>query len=520
MRISWLRLGGVNYNKFMKIQADLKELILSMLINVNNIEIDNTIFNEYLDYESNRIKNIDYYYVLHPLHNFKLFRIYFLFCMNAFINKCITIKSPFTGKIISTNNYFILTEDNGSGQPRTICNYYFNNEKLIVGFNLGLSASDGKGGGGPMHLGLTYVVNLQNKQILNIGQSQYQVEIESEYFKSLLNVASNFYETFQPPKSMFVYGMQQNIGHNMQNELTGLYLLDSHNVLKHVDTVLLGHSDAFDAKYIFEKYIKDIQTKYNLNEYHGVWKKGVCLSYNHTFISNRVVNYLRSHFETRMLCDNTNEDIQRIKEDVEYIRKIHCPVLHIVVRLSVYHIVKQDECFTYIINKLLLKYPNLFILFDGFIGHSNNKNTDLAMGCYDTSYSNSKAQHMELVKNITQNIKTQNFRSLIGMPYYSILQYTDLSTVSLSHIGSGGTVSYSISKPDVIYVGRRDCYDYMGCNLIIIENTPHQECIDNKYIEYDDKHNISKIDKDVVLSRLEKYVQANNEKYLVRTESV
>jgi hypothetical protein len=426
--------------------------------------------------------------------------------MNAFINKCITIKCPFTNKIISTNNYFILTEDNGNGQPRTICNYYFANERLIVGFNLGLSAINGKGGGGPMHLGLAYVVNLHNKKILNIGQSQYQVEIESEYFKSLINVANNFYETFQQPKSTIVSGMQQNIGHNMQNELTGIYLLDAHNVLQHIDTVLIGHSDVFDAKCIFEKYIKDIQTKYNLNEYHGVWKKGVCLSYNHTFISNRVVNYLRSHFETRMLTDNTNEDVQRIKEDAEYIKKTHCPILHVSVRLSSYRVINQDEFFIYIINKLVLKHPNIFILFDGFTGHSNNKNTELAMGCYNTSYSDSKAQHIDLVKKITQNINTQNYRSLIGLPYYYILQYTDLSTASLSHIGSGIMISYSMSKPNYVYFGRKDCSAYLESDLIVLEYTGCHECVDNKYIEYDDKHNISNIDKDVVLSRIEKYL--------------
>jgi hypothetical protein len=51
MKVSWLRLGGVNYNNFVKIESDLEQLIRSMLINANNLEINNTIFNEYLDYE-------------------------------------------------------------------------------------------------------------------------------------------------------------------------------------------------------------------------------------------------------------------------------------------------------------------------------------------------------------------------------------------------------------------------------------------------------------------------------------
>jgi hypothetical protein len=495
MRIGWLRTAGKSM--FKKSMMRLDEFVQSVFINVNNIHIDDTIFNEYLQYEDT-IKELK----ADPLFDCKSFQTYFIFCMNSFMNKSITIKSPFGNEIITTNEYFILNEDTGGLFPRSICNYYFRKENVILGMSLGVAGNSDKSGCGPMHLGVQYAINLRDKLILECLNTQYELNENSLYFNQLINAVKNYRVIQTPPKSTTITGFQTNIGHNMINSMTGLFLMDIFNVIKYIDNIIIGPLDIFDSKYIYEKYTTNISHKHSLDEYNGVWNKGVVLSYYHFFLSSKFNSYIRTHFNSSMTKNENRLHIDDTLNNVHSIRNTYYPIINIVLRVEKDYLPSQSRVISSIINKLVIDYPNAFILLDGLCNYSTkDANLNLPADLNGHTLAELHMSYNNLVKDISNNITSQKYKSLIGLPYYEILHYTDIATACLYQTSSGTTIAEFISRKNGIHFGRRNGQIFIAMEKIIIEQYPNTKYIDDKYCSYDN-NKLSNIDTDVILKEL------------------
>jgi hypothetical protein len=341
--------------------------------------------------------------------DYTLYRLYLSWIYDSINNKKISITSPITNKVIYTDKYFITTNyaDN-SPSKYSICNYYFENDKILLGLGLGT-------GNNPQETSMLYMYCIDSNKILydwiNYSYQTFITTTLPPILKFLDNniILHNF--EIMDSKVTTIYGFINNMGHMLFNDYTGLYLIDSFGIPAKIDEVITGPYDIFDIKHYFTQfkhiYINNIDSIDTLNFKIG---KGVLFKYGHFHILDNTIDFLKQNLLKYTLIENDyNKEHQLAQAHSDFIKTKYFPIINIVLRKGDFEMNNQIDVISDLINLIIIKYPNAFFYLDGFV--KNNKN-DLLVGInFNDTSTHVCNTYIDLVDNITKKINTTNYMS-------------------------------------------------------------------------------------------------------------
>jgi len=410
-------------------------------------------------------------------YNLRNHELYYYWIEKMINEKCMTIKSPKTGKLISTNKYFILSYPVDNTEfLYSIANYYFIDENIVVGIGLGTGSSLAG-----MQTRVLYIYNHEDFTLHYSYDSydvdKFKIEKLPIIIKSMM--AMNIMEDLNnnQPEIVTWYGYHNNMGHNLFNDITGLYILDKTGLINKIDKIYIGENDPF----YFHEYFKTLKDVGEITERKTIvngeiiYGCGIVFKYNHYFISNDCVEFMGKFWEKSLVA---NRNIKKIRNEVDIIRNRYerYPIINIVLRAGHSIIENQVEFYTELINKILAIYPNAFFFFDGFCSNPYiDSNTILQQhGGRNISCADFIKDYTDVYNQIVNNVWIKSgfdkdfcevrYKSLIGLYSNEIQEYLKGTDYAIYHIGSGCTISGWLCNIPGYQFGRINTHMYKRCD--------------------------------------------------------
>jgi hypothetical protein len=471
-------------------------------------------------YDDNKIFKLSNFYNLLNHEN------YFYWIESCIKNKCVSIISPKTGKIISSDTYFIiLYEHNSDKYLNSIVNYYFEEEDIVLGLGLGTGTILSS-----METRILYIYNHHELVLHYSYENMYIETFNQKLFPLIIKniVKINFEkETINKYKSQVItlYGYHTNLGHNLFNDMTGLFILDQAKTFNNIDKVILGNNDPFFIhKYLNQYNNLEIEETEYITHYNNYIGKGIFFKYNHYHISNKCCNFIKTILKNEFLIkyNEVIDDIEviddkkivdsklveevkikkidLIQKEIEKIKNNNSPIISIVLRKGHTFIENQVDFFIELIDKICELYPNAFFYFDGFCSNPYLKdNTPIIHSPKEITYKDFIIEYNELYNEITQKIdimnleknRTTKYKSLINMYSYEIVEYLSICNYGIYQMGSACTISGWLCNIPGYQFGRTNTHLYKYCDDNVKENMP------NLVYTSDKKININNIIEDI-----------------------
>jgi hypothetical protein len=437
------------------------------IYNFDNLYHITQIFDEYKSNRlNNNINNNESYF------NFDIHTDYLFFLHQSINNKKILIKCPFTNNIISSDIYFINNIYIDDFKiPYCICNYVFD-DYIILGIGLG-------SGKGAMETRILYIYSIVHNKIY-YNWPEYD---KSLFIKKNVPIIIDFYNKIKLEnyieknninisKIISIYGFMANLGHYLFNDITGFYLLENYDMISKIDTIYFGNNDNYFIKeYIKNRYpnIEIIEKNDDyINFMDGYIGKGICFKYNHFFISNKCINFLRNNLlnNIKLIKDYTKNN------EIYYIKDNYYPIINIVLRAGNSNVknimVDSIGTISRFINKMSIKYPKSYFFLDGFCGSPYLNNT--LLGENEGFNSNDLInEYKNMAGEIINHLDNKNCKSLINMYSYELIDYIDICNYSILQVGSACTISGWICNKDGFQFGRKDVKIYESMDKCIKE---------------------------------------------------
>ena len=426
----------IDINNFKFIDYDVKYLY--------NINFDEKLdlFDEQKKYfENNKIEYYDDYYKIDNHEN------YFKFIKKSLQNGKINIKSPWSNLIIETDLYFtisLILDDSFYKKKFYVANYLFKDENIIIGIGLGTI--------NPFDTKILYLINLNKKQIIYLWDNYYidkfKENILPNVFKKVIEFKNINIDNLEK-KNITIYSYQENLGHQVFNELTGLHLLNYYGLFNYVDTIYLGLQNNLNIYNFFENK-KTIYIENEIGEYFG---KGILFKYNTYFLSDKCVNFYINYLDK-----NFNNE-QNFIDSLVYIKK-HYPIINITIRLKTNYMIDQVNILIEVINYLSKQYPSAYFLLDGYCGNSNGlnlKNEDLD-------------DYLKIANEIKNKIISKNCTILIGLEINKLIKFYKLCNYSIYQVGSICCLASWLCNIPGIQFGRENVSIYKFIDKNIREN--------------------------------------------------
>jgi hypothetical protein len=463
--------GRVCAKKFLDVENYKKNIITCMQLQevelINHIQQINS---ELLDkIEKNINKFITKYdKITSPYIN----KLYLSWFTDSIINKKISIVSPISNKIIYTDKYFITNSYYTEKTVFSVCNYYFDDEEIILGLGLGT-------GNHPQETHILYVYCI-NENKLFYDWINYSLE----NFKNNLLKKINIYATeiknhdfdIMKSKVTTTYGFMANMGHMLFNDYTGLYLIEYHNLYKNIDEILFGPHDVYKIKNYFQQFdnitIKEMNTISDIE----IIGKGVFFKFNHFYILNDTISFLKRNL-LGIFTKNIDQknDYDNVTNSAEIIKKKHYPIFNIVLRKGDFEMNNQVSVMSNLINLLIQKYPNAFFYLDGFVQNTNEANRDeyINIGInHNLNISKITLDYLELSNEIIKNINTTNCMSLINTNILYLITHIQNCNYGIYVLGSGACNAGWICQIPGIQFGREHIKIYENMDKTIREDFP------------------------------------------------
>lgn len=296
---------------------------------------------------------------------------------------------------------------------------------------------------------------------------------------------------------MFCYSV--NIGHSYWNDFSGFKFLVDMDLLKYIDKFIIGPYDYYYIKdYLTKNNYKNIVNEYHIENINEICKNAIIFKYNEMFMYEDLKN-----FTIENIKETTNETQEN---EIETIKQNFYPIITFNLRGVYRNLYNQEEVISSIINYLLLIFPNMFIIFDGFIVNDNTKLDFFKSEGVVSNLQVFTESYENILNNIIGKINTTNFKSLIGTNLYNQLNWLEISHYGLMQLGAGSfNYTWTMNKK-CIYVGRnnfvnnsllihtyhdfifrenRDFTTYINPNIVDFNTKPNgQFSIDFKIILY------------------------------------
>jgi hypothetical protein len=418
------------------------------------------------------------------------YKIYYmkLITIDILINKSFSFKCFKTNKVYRSKKSFHVVFQNESVNVEEglddIIVYVFDDVPMPFFVCIG---GGGRGSALENEIYLLYYYNS------NLVYSFNEIILKSNKSKILLcNKILSYYNTniILPSNNICTtYGYLANMGHTYWNEMSAFKILLDLDLLKYIDKFIIGPYDYYNLydyllqnnySVIRENKIENINSILNNNS--------LIFKYNNLFMFESLKTFV---LEINKLDDEDELlKIQNVKN------KYH-PIITFNLRGCYRHLYNQEEIFITIINHLLLLYPNMFIIFDGYV-----KNKNVLLENYTTEHCRANEKIFDeayygILNKIISHINTTNYVSLIGENINKELAWLDISDYGILQVGSGNTNYGFVMNKKYICFGKNDpindeCLTYTFQELYR-ENKDFSTYINKSFINFElyKKHNLA-----------------------------
>ena len=300
--------------------------------------------------------------------------------------------------------------------------------------------------------GAPYSRNECYKEYINIFLSK-----EINNIKPIVNNNPNYVISNTQKEVVLSFANIFQAGHYLWNEVSGIDILIKTNLIKNIDTLLLGHYDICDMY----KIIKEFNPSCKIIDVD-----------NHRYNNSNVYGFISGHF----ILNTTKKMYFKNVIPIKLNKKL---VIMIIIKADRRCMHDVENVYINLISKLIengiLNPSETIILFDGL--YRNNLNDFLT-----NFYNKFKDKYNNIVKTIIDNIhKDIECISLIGLPFSETLRYynsinfwigTQSSTIELiSHTNINGLLITSktlthCAQQQCCYLQERINHDITLCDYI------------------------------------------------------
>lgn len=271
------------------------------------------------------------------------------------------------------------------------------------------------------------------------------------YLEDLHTICKSIFEYYnnntilESNKVSYMIGFVPNIGHTYWNDISGFNFLREMNLLEYIDTFIIGPYDYYNVgNYLKNNNFKIIKTN-DITKVNVLLNNNLLVKYSDWYMSESLKEFV--------VNINPFNDVNELNQ-ITYVKNNYYPIITFNLRAVYRNIHNQEEYFSNIINNLLVIYPKLYIIFDGFTINSN-VNLDLYgsegvksdLNKLNTSYN-------AVVNKIISMINKKNYTSLIGSSVNRVFKWLDISTYGLMQLGAGSYLYTWIMNKKALYIGR------------------------------------------------------------------
>lgn len=409
-------------------------------------------------YTSSKVERCTYW------GSFKQFEEQLQFINTSVNNKYVTIKNPVTNKYISTDLYFIIVaERNVIGYNSYIC-YYFKNENIILISSLGSAMH-------AMHTIEYSLINFNTSQIFNINNyAKFDYIFDGFVYDKILKVKKriddmnvNEFNTLietTPVEIKTFYAFHNNMGHQIFNDYTGLYLLQKTNILANTDKFIIGPHDFLNFKEYFDNYFpkKQCISDDDITNYDNYLGRGIVYKYNYNFISYKTSEFIKSS----IFYNNLLTISPAIKENIITLRKHPGLKLLITIREGSRNLLDQKNQIVKLIDLIKKHFKHAKIILGGFVGDNKSKDKT-QVGYFNQSYTEIKDLYINTSNGIiNDSIHKNDIININGLTLNETLMITGECNFALYSLGSGATIGAWISRVPGIEFGFHKIEIYKG----------------------------------------------------------
>jgi hypothetical protein len=400
--------------------------------------------------------------------------------LDILLNKSFSFKCLKTGNIYRSSKcfqYLVKNNIDSAGSYDDLNIYVFDN--IENPFFVAL-------GNGSMHMvlhtNIHFIYYYKCNEIFNINEYNHWELNKSIICSSILDYYNNNI-IIETKKIVSTYGYANNIGHSYWNDVSGLYFIYEMNLLKNIDLFLIGNYDYYNLYNFLKK------NNYNVIYENNLEKINIHTNNEYLFIKyNDLIMFdgLKTFILNNLNDININE-----KDKISNIKKKHFPIITFNIRGVFRGLHDQSEKISNIINNLYKLYPNIYILFDGYI---KNKNVDLSIyrsegvnsseEIFDNSYNN-------IINEIISKLDNKNiYKSLIGLNLEDQLNWLDISNYGLMQLGAGAFNYIWLMNKKGIFIGRNAYFNDAVLNhtfhdFIFREKRDFTTYINPKIVKFD-----------------------------------
>ena len=381
------------------------------------------------------------------------FENYYYFFEKCMKEKRVTIRNPnYIHECISTEYYFLTTEEINIGYPNLICNYYFPEQDIVLGISLGTA-------GFSMFSEIVYLFSFPQKTYLKYANIDYKYLSSGDYLKKLYTYKNKLLQNIpsistQEPDRKTIYGYHQSVAHNLCNDLTGIYVMDKMGFANMFDEVIFGLNNVF---YIKEYLIKNhsgirVTEKENIYDMEGQCGRGVFMKYNHFYLSDQCCDFIQNYLsEMSPISEEKRQEIESIRDN-------YYPIFTFSLRSGANSMKNQDVVMGEVMHKLMQKYPRAYFLLDGFCGFEKKDDEDPVVTISNDHYSDLLTSYEKLVENIKtayegHGYTSVNVKSLMNAHSATTVAYLKIATAGI-YQNSTSVLQHWVVKIPGIYFSR------------------------------------------------------------------
>lgn len=368
-----------------------------------------------------------------------------LITMDILLNKSFSFKCLLTNNIYRTNKqiYYLSKVKSGCAAEYDDLNVYiFDDENIEDPFFVVM-------GNGSSHMVLhtqiLFIYYFKKSKLFTLKRL-YHLEHDNKTIS--MNILNYIYKNniLTNNKITGMFGFSPNIAHSYWNDLSGFKFLVDMDLIKCYDDIIIG---GFDYYNIYDYLIKNnynVRKEYNLKNI-GI-NNNFLVKFNDYFMYEDLKNFT---IENNVF--NNKKEIERIN----YVKKKYFPIITFNLRGVYRNLYEQEDKISNIINNLLLIYPNMFIIFDGFVINKNVNLTDFKSEGITSNLNTMSDSYKNIVNEIISKINTKNYKSLIGVTLEEELSWLNISTYGLMQMAAGSfNYTWTMNKK-CLYVGRNHC---------------------------------------------------------------
>ena len=411
--------------------------------------------------------------------NHKIFKNHFDIIQTWIDEDIVTITNPNVKEIYKSDFYFLIsTTTSCSVGDNLCCCYYFKGSNQILLFKLGTGLDAMNTQNFVLINFKTEIIYSTNKKY-NINNLKNLIDkiITKKNLINKIDDYESFLKTLIKINTTYYCG-HNNVGHNIFNDYSGLYLLEQSNILKKTQIIRIGpHNSMCFKEYFLNKYPENkVLLYHDTNLFNNTHGRGIVYKYNHHFVSNNMRLYLYKNIKNNNLIPTNNYTIKLLD-----ILDKNTYKLLIVLRCGSRNMINQENQIIKFIEKFKKDYPTSIIILGGFIVN-NEKN--VKVGYFNQSYQEIYNEYNKTANKIIDNCNYSDIYNINNCNFKESLMISYKCNMAIYQHGSGSTIAAWLCNIHGISLGFHDMKRYISIDKYINQDNKIVYLTDNKIIKY------------------------------------